>query len=338
MLHASESYHLHLTFPYPCRGNRSIMRSLPSFLFLSFYIPVLIAALGPDTLSAQENAEHDDGWIDMPSYKRATLRPRFYWKGENGANVFVTGGGMTENRTGGTLPRRSTPDGRTFAQTQDSERFDIGVVTNIPVADIGQAQLRAAAMTQDHAHRFGSVIENDRHDTYFVETTLTNTVGQTSLLGGVALQADVYRSETFPVFDYTYNVPAAFAQAEHDLRSDLTLAASARWDAHSEYGSQFSPRVSMLYRPGDWTVRTSLGKGFYAPTPFVEETEAAGLSRLAPLNRLKEESASTASIDVGRSFGSIETNIVLFASDIDDAVQLEDLPPEQTTALTWRTF
>jgi outer membrane receptor for ferrienterochelin and colicins len=148
----------------------------------------------------------------------------------------------------------------------------------------------------------------------------------------LAFQSDAYRSQTLPVFDYTYSVPALFAQAEHGLRDNLTLAISARWDAHSEYGSQFSPRLSMLYRPNPWTIRASLGKGFYAPTPFVEETEAAGLSRLAPLSGLREEGATTASLDTGYSFGSIETSLVLFASDIKDAVRLEPLPPSEATA------
>lgn len=275
-----------------------------------------------------------DGWIDIPGYERVTLRPRLYWAGQSGATAFVTVGAMAEDRKGGTLPGRTTPDGQPFPQTQESKRFDAGVVADIPVDGIGKAQLRASAMTQDHDHRFGSIIEDDRHDTYFAEATLVGALGQTSLLGGAAFQADAYRSETFPGFDYTYKVPALFVQAEHDVRSDLVLAASARWDDHSEYGSQFSPRLSALYRPGDWTVRASFGKGFYAPTPFVEETEAAGLSRLAPLSGLREERAATASIDVGYNFGTVETNVVLFASDIDDAVRLVDLPPELATDST----
>jgi len=273
----------------------------------------------------------DDGWIDIPEYERATLRPRLYWKGEHGTTVFLTAAAMIEERKGGTLPGRDMPDGEPYPQTQDSQRFDAGLVARIPVAGSASIQLRASAMTQDHEHRFGSIVEPDRHDTYFTEATLAGTLGKTSLLGGVAFQADAYRSETFPDFDYTYKVPALFAQAEHDLRSDLMLAASARWDSHSDYGSQFSPRFSVLYRPGDWTVRASLGKGFYAPTPFVEETEAAGLSRLGSLSGLKKEQATTASLDLGYSFGPIETSVVLFASDIDDAIRLEDLPPELVT-------
>lgn len=269
----------------------------------------------------------EDGWIDMPGYERATLRPRLYWEGERGATVFLTAGAMVEERDGGTLPGRNTPDGESYPQAQDSRRFDAGLIAQLPATGIGRLQLRAAAMTQNHDHRFGSLVEDDRHDTYFAEATLAGALGRTSLLVGAAFQADAYRSKTFPDFDYTYEVPAAFVQMEYDLRSDLTLATSARWDSHSEYGSQLSPRFSMLYRPGDWVVRASFGQGFYAPTPFVEETEAAGLSRLAPLDGLKEERATTASLDVGYSYGPIETSIVVFASDIDDAVHLEELPP-----------
>ncbi len=96
-----------------------------------------------------------------------------------------------------------------------------------------------------------------------------------------------------------------FAQLEHELRDALTLAASGRVDFHSEYGTQFSPRVSGLWRPGPWTVRASYGRGFYAPTPFVEEIEDAGLSRLEPLQGLRAESGS---LDIGYARGTIETS------------------------------
>jgi iron complex outermembrane receptor protein len=117
-------------------------------------------------------------------------------------------------------------------------------------------------------------------------------------------------------------VPGLFAQLEHDLRPDLTLAASARVDFHSAYGTQFSPRVSGLWRPGPWTVRASFGRGFYAPTPFVEEIEDAGLSRLEPLQGLRAETAESGSLDIGYARGPIETSLTLFSSTIDRATRL----------------
>jgi iron complex outermembrane receptor protein len=69
-------------------------------------------------------------------------------------------------------------------------------------------------------------------------------------------------------------------------------------------------------------MRASVGRGFFAPTPFVEEIEAAGLSRLEPLAGLEEETAETASVDVGYARGPIEATLGLFASNVDDATRL----------------
>ena len=55
-----------------------------------------------------------------------------------------------------------------------------------------------------------------------------------------------------------------------------------------------SPRVSLLLKPSaEWTARLSVGGGAFAPTPFTEETDDSGLSRLAPLIGLEAERART---------------------------------------------
>lgn len=266
----------------------------------------------------------DDGWLDVPGYERWTARPRLFWEGTGGAKAFATFGAMVETRRGGTLPGAVAPDGQPFPQTQHTHRFDAGLVAEFPVAGLGTLHLRGAGVTQDHDHRFGAVVEKDRHDTLFAEVSMAGEAGRTNWLAGLAMQRDRYRSRTFPAFDYAYNVPAAFAQVEHDLLDTLTLAGSARLDVHNVYGTQLSPRVSALWKPGGWTVRASLGRGFYAPTPFVEENEAAGLSRLAPLSGLRAETAETASLDIGYRTGGLEANVALFASWLHHAVRLEE--------------
>ncbi|TVR53523.1 MAG: TonB-dependent receptor, partial [Gemmatimonadales bacterium] len=222
----------------------------------------------------------DRGWADVPSHRRWTARPRLHFEDGEGRSALVTLGAMTEGRTGGTLPGRVLPEGTPFVESLDTDRLDGGFTGRLPVGDSRFLGLRASAMIQDHRHSFGTFEERDRHDTGFVEAALSGVAGvHTWVLGG-ALQRDGYRSETFPTFDYTFTVPSLFAQNEVGLTRDLVLSGSARWDGHSEYGSQVSPRLSALYRPGDWTVRTSAGGGFFAPTPFTEEIEAAGLARL----------------------------------------------------------
>lgn len=79
----------------------------------------------------------------------------------------------------------------------------------------------------------------------------------------------------------------------------------------------------MLYRPTDWTIRASYGRGYFAPTPFVEDIEAAGLSRLAPLNDIEEETAVTSSLDIGYQLNKLETNVTFFNSTVDGVTKLQ---------------
>lgn len=271
----------------------------------------------------------DDGWIDMAGYTRWSARPRLFWQGEDGASAFLTLGGMTEERQGGARPGATAPDGQPFPQTQDTERLDVGLVYERPLGDWGWTQVRASGVNQEHQHRFGQRVEDDEHQTLLAEVSLAADAAGAQWLVGAAVQADDYRSRTFPSFDYSYEAPALFAQVERELRPDLILAASARFDAHSDYGDQFSPRLSLLYRPGPWTIRAAFGRGFYAPTPFVEEIEAAGLSRLEPLQGLEAETARTASLDFGYASGPWETHLTLFGSDIDDAVRLQEVAADR---------
>lgn len=264
-----------------------------------------------------------DGWIDMPAYDRWSLRPRLFWTGDAGARAFLTLGAMGEQRSGGTAPGRVAPDGRPFLQDQDTRRLDAGVVAEAPLAVGITAQLRASAMSERDDRRFGSALQNDRQGTLFAEASVAGRSGDTTWLAGVAAQEDRFRSLAAPAFNYTYRVPALFLQAEHDVGDALTIAASARYDAHNVYGDHVSPRLSLLYRPGPWKVRASVGQGFYAPTPFVEEIEAAGLSRLQRPGRLRAETATTASLEGGYAEGPFETYLTLFGSDVDHAVRLE---------------
>ena len=167
----------------------------------------------------------------MAAYDRRTARPRFQWDGDDGSSIYLTLGAMIEDRVGGTLPGRTVPDGTPFAEAQDTERFDAGLVAETPVPDIATLNLRASAMRQNHLHRYGAVIEDDRHTSLFGEVSLVGNNGATSWVSGIAFQQDSFRSDAFPAFDYTYDVPGIFAQIEQEASLDLTLAASARIDS-----------------------------------------------------------------------------------------------------------
>ena len=275
----------------------------------------------------------NDDWIDLAGYERYTVRPRLFWNGDEGESLYFTAGYMTENRRGGTVDGGVVADGDAFEQTQDSKRFDSGLVFTMPLGDNYTLSTRASAMIQEHNHLFGDVIEDDKHESYLLESSLSGYTDRSDWVIGLAYLSDIYESDTFPTFDYSYEVPSLFAQVDYEMTSELTTSVSARVDEHSDFGTQVSPRVSLLYRPGDLTIRGSYGKGYYAPTPFVEEIEAAGLSRLAPIQGLVEEQAETASLDFTYTYNNIETSFTLFGSNIENVTELEALSSEENMML-----
>jgi len=94
-------------------------------------------------------------------------------------------------------------------------------------------------------------------------------------------------------------------------------------DWHNEYGMQIAPRLSTLARLGPvWTLRLSGGGGYFAPSPFTEETEVIGLAPLDRLRDIREERARSGSIDIGGTVGVVEVNVTTFGSVVERPVGL----------------
>jgi iron complex outermembrane receptor protein len=263
-----------------------------------------------------------DGWADMPGYRRGTVRPRFYWDDGKGRSIFITAGAMLEEREGGTIGNATVPEGTQFPENLRTQRFDTGVVGRFLVGS-RVLSIRGSAMTQQHQHVFGPNTERDGHHTLFGEASLSGTSGAHTWVFGSVLQSDLYRSRDVPRFDYTYTVPAIFAQDDYLVCPRLTLSGSGRVDFHSDYGTFFNPRISALLRlPRNVTARLSTGTGVFAPTPFTEETEAVGLSNVLPLRNVKRERARSASTDLGWTILGLELNGSVFGSVIRDPIML----------------
>ena len=293
----------------------------------------------------RQNDLDGDGWTDMPGYERVVVRPRFFFDNGSGRNAFVTGGLTAEDRSGGTIDGRALPGGGVFGQSLRTRRADVAglarwVVPNAPAADGLRAlqgaivTLRGSAVESRLRHQFDGVRENDMHRTVFGEASIALPHGPSTYIAGVAFQQDSYHNADVSGFDYTFSVPAIFAQTDIDPASWLAISSSARVDFHSEYGTLISPRISLLLRrPADgafagWTSRFSAGTGVFAPTPFTEETETTGLTPLARLSGLRAERARSASVDLGgplnTPIGRLEVNATAFASRIASPVAVYD--------------
>ena len=176
-------------------------------------------------------------------------------------------------------------------------------------------------MRRSQDRRFGTTAEHGVRSTWFGEASLQGSSGRQTWVGGVAFQQDTSKVRELPQFDYQFSSPSLFMQDEIAFTDKWTLAVSARADVHSEYGVLATPRISVLCASfcrldGSRSGRT----GAYAPTPYTEETEETGFSRLRPLSGLHAERARGASLDVTRVFGSIEVTGTVFGSVVLDPV------------------
>jgi outer membrane receptor for ferrienterochelin and colicins len=272
------------------------------------------ATVGWTLLASGHSQEREDvsgdGWADMPSHRRFVARPRLFLAGDGGT-VMLTAGAMVEERTGG-LMRGAEAD------ALDTQRFDAGMSAARWLGGT-RATLRAAVVELRHDHVFAGRLERDRHSTAFAEGALSGAWQGHTWVAGAAVQRDAYTHRNVTGVDEVTVVPGVFGQQEWSPVEWLATSASARLDHASRHGVLFSPRLAVLLRPGEWSVRASAGVGHHLPTYWIEDVEATGLAVVA-VEELDVERARAVSLDVGRELGEVAINVTGFASIITDAV------------------
>ncbi len=264
----------------------------------------------------------EDGWLDLPGFDRVVLRPRVFVDNGKGTSLFGTIGVMAEDRRGGTARGARLSNGEPFPEALNSRHVDGGFVGRWLVLGNRVLAVRGSFMRRSQDRLFGTAREFGVRQTWFGEASLQGATGRHTWVGGAALQQERFDLRELPQFDYRFSTPSVFMQDEIRLGDKWVVALSARADQHSEYGFLATPRVSVLSRPAPgWVVRLSTGTGTFAPTPFTEETEETGLSRVRPLRGLRAERARGASFDVTRFVGSVEVTGTLFGSLVLRPVQ-----------------
>lgn len=144
------------------------------------------------------------------------------------------------------------------------------------VVTFGTSQLVEANVFLSRFRSTSDLLYNDNGQVYFEDSfdqTLNRfelksstfwTTEHTSVLGAGMnredLTAEIYSD--IPYFDSYF----VFGQHEWQINEEFSFTGGFRFDTHSEYDSQFSPKFSALYKPSDLIhFRASLGGGFKAP-------------------------------------------------------------------------
>jgi outer membrane receptor for ferrienterochelin and colicins len=280
---------------------------------------------------------YHDGWATLPGYRRAEIRPRLYWSDSTGRALFVTVGGTTEKRGGGSVGTFG-PAGGVFPESLTTAHGDIGATGRFPLNESLSFAMRVSADIDGRHRQFGNARESERRSTAFSEVTSTLVGGSNVLLGGVALQHDSYRNADAPSFDDGVTTPAVFVQHTYTPSSWFATQVNGRCDASSRWGTICTPRLSLLAHAGRVvSARLSGGSGWYGPAALYEDTEEIGLTRLSATSffALSPERARTASLDLSTAQGPFEVSGTLFASSIKNAVGLRSLAPGSTPSLAF---
>jgi iron complex outermembrane receptor protein len=273
----------------------------------------------------------------VAGYDRVVVRPRVARAGPRG-DVFATAGLTAEDGGGGTLGGAALrPTGAPFALARATRRADAGVVARAYGAGGRVLAARASATGEWRRLDAGALRERGRRETLFAEGTLTLPAGpQQEWVLGAAVQRDAYAPRARP--DPSPGAPAGFALAAPAVFAQHTwtpggaagrvgVAASARLDRPGAVRRGAQPAPLGVVRPGGGvTARASAGLGTFAPTPFVEEAEEVGVSRVLGADGLRAERARTAQVDVGWARGGLELNAAAYTSAVRGAVAARGVP------------
>ncbi len=178
---------------------------------------------------------------------------------------------------------------RIFSETQNQDS-ELGDKTRLT----GQGRVRETTLNPSLSHRFGERVkltgrfyttryrtdatldyatDGRRYDESFFDQTFRRAEAQgewlaskrhvlTAGAGRIWEGVEATRYDDHKRFQTSY----AFTQYEFSPNDRLHFIAGGRYDAHSAYADQFSPKLSAAYRLRDWlTLRGSAGVGFKAP-------------------------------------------------------------------------
>lgn len=315
--------------------NRSTLGATDASVFLASRLSSRWGASLLGNGDWQERRDIDgDHWSDIAGYARGVVRPRVFWDGGGGSTGFLTGGVTYENRAGGTQTGTVlAATGAPYEEALNTRRYYIGGSFQTMVNGRYLIATRLSASLQNHEHRFGEIRERDRHEMLFGEVAVRGAAGRHTWVAGAAADREAYSPRDVPRFAYRYVTPGVFVQDDILVAPWFSVSASGRADFQNRYGTFLSPRLSALFRWAGWTSRLSAGQGFFAPTPLTEETEAAGLSRLAVPAPLVAERGRSASLDLSRSVGPLTASVTLFGSSVRHPIHVDRGSKYQITNL-----
>ena len=229
----------------------------------------------------------DIGFTAIPKANRITVNPRLFIYGKNTtADAGVSF--IKEDRIGGNI-NFIRNGGTGYFEENNTSR----VTTTFGIAHRTGAQstlqFKNSYTRFDREIIIPSVKFEALQQSSFSELTWNHRGEKAQWVVGANVLTDDLAEKTQspdPKRDYHYNTYGLFIQNAWSPVERFTLEAGLRGDYVQEYGFEFLPRASAMYRISPkLTTRLGGGAGYKTPTVFTEESERIQFRNVSPINQ-----------------------------------------------------
>jgi outer membrane receptor for ferrienterochelin and colicins len=252
---------------------------------------------GPVSAALHVNSLTSDGYDLSPSAPGMTRAP--YDSQTGSLRLDWQAGPTIESRLDIRMARQARRD-QTPAGVLQDRQYDWSVSPGLAwrATPIHRIRLNGHAASFRTTSSVDAATSRFRQGMYRVEAIYDHLGSRHHLVtAGAGATRDVVRADRILGNERSMEAAHAFVQHQWARWSRFQTTASARLDAHSEYGTHVSPKLALLGEPADdIQLRVSVGSGFKAPTfqqMFMDFTNpVAGYSVVGASDVRPEQSVS----------------------------------------------
>lgn len=233
----------------------------------------------------------------------------------------------------------AAPPARPVAQPFDAherEKRTFGAVNYSAPLKGGAVQLDGAwGKSNGSTSRAFPSIETTNYHQSQLQGRYYFAVGPHALVTSAGLIRDVIDVSNFLSRQATRTNTDVMVQDEWRLHRRLSALVGVRADHFTDFGSVVTPRGSLLFKAGPWSLRTGYGQAYRAPS-VIEQYSSFLRGRFLILGdpSLRPERNKTTEAGVGFTNGRLQAEAVVFNSNVTDMIQSVTGPRQPQDAPT----
>ena len=227
----------------------------------------------------------DIGLTAIPKAERYTIFPRIFFYAKN-TTADVGLSYIIEDRIGGSINFIKN-GGLGYFEKNNSDRLTFQSGLAHKTGKHSMLQLKNSYSRFKRMISIPSYLFEGMQQSSFTEASFKIQLPRSTWVVGTNFVTDDFAEQAHsstPLRDYHFNTFGVFLQNAWSPSERFTLETGLRGDYVSEYGFEFLPRVSALWKPTQkLTLRVGGGFGYKTPTVFTEEAEKIQMQKIFPI-------------------------------------------------------